>query len=164
FCRGSMTFAGHPERDEQWGIHNTSGSLGHGAPMSVGVAYAKRLSKEPGTVYCLLGDQELNEGSVWEAVLLAARFRLTNLVWLVAATQSADASLPMDSIPAKFLAFNWDVDTCSGHSPINIAHVLYHRTNKKPLMVQCHTIKGFGSPAMERDPRAWHHRSPTEAE
>lgn len=152
---------GHPELDARSGINCTSGSLGHGCAMSVGAAYALRLGCQPGTVYCLLGDQELNEGSCYEAMLLAARFNLDNLVWVIDDNQSAERSTPVQSIGHKFLAFGWDVDTCSGHSIDSIYTAALRRHASKPRCVIASTVKGFGVEEFERDPQKWHHATPT---
>lgn len=156
---GEHPLGGHPELAPRYGINATTGSLGHGCAMSVGVAYALSLRGLPGTVYCLLGDQELNEGSCYEAMLLARRFGLYNLVWIIDDNRSADRSTSVDSIGKKFLAFGWAVETCSGHSVESIERALT-RPRTAPHCVVANTIKGFGVKEFEDDPNQWHHKVP----
>ncbi len=127
--------------------------------MGVGMAYAARLQHQ-GFVYCILGDQELNEGSCYEAMLIASQLKLDNLVWIIDDNQSANRALKVDSIGAKFLACGWHVETASGHHLDSLETVLSVRVIGKPLCVIAHTIKGHGVAAFEADPQQWHHKIP----
>jgi transketolase len=151
---------GHPERAAHLGIESTTGSLGHGCAMSAGIAYGLKIGGQLGTVYCLLGDQELNEGSCYEAMLLAHRFKLDNLVWIIDDNHSADRSTPVESIGHKFLAFGWGAEPCSGHSIESIERALLRPRLNKPHVIIANTVKGFGLEEFEADPQAWHHKCP----
>jgi len=155
---------GHPERNVAAGIEATTGSLGHGFPMAVGLAYGLRLQKSDARVFCLVGDQELNEGSCWEAIMLAARFALSNLVLIVDDNGSATRSTPMIDLTNKFAAFDWAVFRCDGHDHRAIAQALDPVPYLSPLVVVAKTVKGKGIARMEQDPNAWHHRTPNPVE
>jgi len=154
----------HLEIDPQNGIHCTTGSLGHGLPIGVGMALAKKLQGKQGKTYVLVGDGECQEGTTWESLLIAARHQLDNLVVFidynkVQALSTLEEALPLDNLVAKFKAFNWDaIEVNDGHSFDEIVPVL-HQGNElsKPRAIIFHTIKGKGVKAFENDPM-WHAR------
>ena len=126
--------------------------------MAMGLKIRKRQSK----VYCLIGDGEANEGSVWEAVMLATQHRLDNLVCLVDYNHSTDRALNLGDLGVKFRSFGWQVKKINGHNHQEIFEAL-KLAHKKPLAIIAKTIKGYGVKEMENNP-AWHHRSPTKEE
>jgi transketolase len=148
-------------------LHNTphqlfsTGSLGHGAAVSVGLARGMRMRGTPGRVFCLLGDQELNEGSCWEAAMLAARFDLSNLIWIIDDNGSADASLPMRPIGDKFVAFGWTFYAVDGHNNWQIEDTLAVPAIRMPRCIVANTKKGNGIPMIEKNPGMWHYRQPS---
>lgn len=165
FCAsGDAALLGHPERTPEWGIEATTGSLGHGLPMACGLAYALQLEGSKGRVFCLVGDQECNEGAVHESMLIAAHHKLDNLICIIDWNESGERILRMDSLGVKFLACDWSFDTVSGHSIPSLDRAFAHPSEGKPHAIQAYTQKGFGVPEMERDPRAWHHKAPSAAE
>jgi transketolase len=163
------------------GIAASTGSLGHGLSMAVGMAYAELLSlKEleklgpPYThddtgvprVFCLLSDGECQEGSTWEAVMMAANLKLDNLTVFVdnndfggleRLTEHAPALYPLGQ---KFGAFGWWWSTVTdGHDENALSRAVQRQRAQAPLVVVAHTIKGKGVSYMENNP-IWHYRSP----
>jgi transketolase len=164
--RGSI-LGGHPDYRKINGVEASTGSLGHGAAMSVGMAMALKIQKNPAKVYCLIGDGELNEGSVWEAALLAAHHKLNNLIWIIDYNHSTDRAVKMDSIWHKFESFDWIVQPTTMNSIaqfLSSLNFLYEfHTNNKPMCLVVNTIKGKGVSFMEGN-QAWHHKVPTAEE
>ena len=154
---------GHPDFRKLPGVEASTGSLGHGFPIAVGMALGTRINKRDARVFCLIGDGEANEGSVWEAMALAAHHRLDNLCTIIDYNHSTDRALDLGDIGGKALAFGWAVREIDGHNHAAILGALKMRVDGKPLCIVANTIKGHGVPAMEGDP-AWHHRSPTASE
>jgi transketolase len=110
-ARDSM-LGGHPERNQVPGVEASTGSLGHGFPMAVGVALALRAARRDRRVFVLIGDGEANEGSVWETILLAGSLQLPNLTCIVVDNHSS--TRPLGDIAAKFVAFGWVAVTVDG--------------------------------------------------
>lgn len=160
FCQYDSHFGGHPMRGGP--ILASTGSLGHGLPMAVGLALAKKIKNEPGRVFCLIGDGECNEGSIWESALLANHHKLDNLVVVIDQNRSSERALRMGDLAEKFEAFGWRDDTIDGHDHYEIEAKLQERF-LQPYAVVAENIKGQGIPEMEDNP-AWHHKAPTEEE
>jgi len=154
----------HLELNPSKGIHCTTGSLGHGLPIGTGIAMARKYLKIPGKIFVMISDGECQEGTTWESLLIAAKHCLDNLIVLVdfnkiQALTNLDEALPLDNLPAKFTAFNWDCDeVMDGHSFGELISILRQSNRKsKPRAVIVHTVKGKGINAFENDP-AWHAR------
>lgn len=105
---------GHPDRNHVPGVEASTGSLGHGFPMAIGVALALKAKKINRRVYVLIGDGETNEGSVWEAVLLAGNLGLANLTTILIDNRSSTRDL--GNIAEKFKSFGWKADTVDGRN------------------------------------------------
>ena len=153
---------GHPDRNKV-PVEASTGSLGHGLPIAVGRALARKIRKQPGRVYCLVGDGECNEGSIWEACLIAAHHSLDNLTVIVDNNHSTDRAVNLENICGKFSSFGLRVDRENGHDHEKLGWALTLRSLRMPTAVIAHTIKGRGCKRMENDP-SWHHRVPTETE
>lgn len=137
----------------------STGSLGVGLPYAVGVALKKKMKKYGGDVYVLVGDGECDEGSIWEAVMLAAHYKLNNIVLIVDCNGlQADGEtrdiLNLDKLPEKFQSFGWDTIEVDGHSCIEIKDA-YCKKADKPFVIIAHTVKGKGISFMEND-FTWH--------
>ena len=159
----------HPVWKMLPGVENTSGSLGHALAIAAGMLLAARLRKLDFRAFVLMGDGELNEGSVWETAALAAAKKLNNLCAIVdanrwQATGRTAEITDMEPMPDKFRAFGWDVIRVNGHDCEALAAAL-EQTGKtgNPLAVICDTVKGKGVDFMEDD-NNWHYRIPKENE
>ena len=154
----------HLELDSDNGIHCTTGSLGHGLPMAIGMSLARSLKNMKGTIYVMISDGECQEGTTWESLLIGSKHKLNNITVLVdynkiQALTTLNEGLPLDDLELKFKAFNWDCDVIDdGHSFDEIIQVLKMRKNNmKPRIVIANTIKSKGIKQFENDPR-WHAR------
>jgi transketolase len=154
---------GHPDSNKMREISASTGSLGHGLPICVGMAMALKINQQSGRIFCLVGDGECNEGAIWEAALLAAHHKLQNLFCIVDFNHSTDRALELGDLSGKFSAFGWDVIQIDGHNHVEILNALQKKSQEKPVAIIAETIKGKGVKMMEGDP-SWHHRSPTEAD
>lgn len=162
---GSL-FAEHPPAHGVPGVEAATGSLGHGLPLAVGMMLGMQLARQPGRVFALLGDGECNEGSVWEAAMMASAQRLERLTVIVdynkwQATARSDEVLSLDSLCDKWSAFGWSAIEVDGH---DIAALLDTFTclplqPGKPSAIIAHTVKGKGVSFMEDD-NNWHYRTP----
>jgi len=161
FGQYSSRLGGHPDSKKMREIVASTGSLGHGLPIAVGHAMASKINQNSNRIFCLVGDGECNEGTIWEAALLAAHHQLDNLCCIVDFNHSTDRALELGDLTAKFAAFGWDAISVNGHSHAELTNSISRKTLKKPLAIIAETIKGYGVKMMEGDP-SWHHRSPSE--
>ena len=154
----------HLEIDPENGIHCTTGSLGHGLPIATGMALARSIKGQKGTIYVMMSDGECQEGTTWESLLIGAKHKLHNLTVIIdynkiqALTTLSDG-LPLDDLALKFRAFNWDCDVIEdGHSFEEIIDVFQRsRDGSKPRSIIANTTKSKGITFFENDPR-WHAR------
>ena len=164
-------FAEHPPTpDYLAGIEAATGSLGHGLPIGLGMAIASRIMNTPYKVYAVLSDGECNEGSVWEAAMLAAAQKVSNLCIIIdfnkwQATGRSCEVMALESLVDKWRAFGWDACEVDGH---NMEQLLSELSNfpaqtGKPKAIIAHTVKGKGVSFMEDD-NNWHYRIPTAEE
>jgi len=159
FASFNSSLGGHPDCLRVPGVEASTGSLGHGLPMGVGVALGMRIRRSDSRVVVLVGDAECNEGSIWEALLLAGHHELYNLTCIVDSNHSSDRSLGLYDIAEKFRAFGWDAATVCGHNQEALCTALLVRSDR-PNVIIAETIKGFGCKRMENNPE-WHHKVPT---
>jgi len=159
FCSYDGKLGGHPDCNKVPGVEASTGSLGHGFPMAVGLALGSRIQGIENRIFCLIGDGECNEGTVWEAALLAAHHKLSNICCIVDFNHSTDRALELGDLSNKFKSFGWHVITINGHNHDAIAEALRGFSKTEPLLIIAETIKGYGVKFMENQP-AWHHRSP----
>ena len=156
---------GHPEHAHVPGVEASTGALGHGFPISVGIALAAKIKKQKHKVYTIVGDGEINEGSVWEAALSASRHNLSNLKVLVDYNkiQSYDFVKnvsKLEPIVDKWKSFGFDVSEVNGHDIKELKknlELFVNNSNSKPSVTICHTIKGKGFYFAENNPE-WHYR------
>ena len=158
FATFDTALAEHPTKKVP-GVEFATGALGHG--LSVGVGMAMGLEAR---VYVLMGDGELAEGSIWEAAMSAAKYRLKHLTAIVDRNRlqisgGTEDVMPLDDLGEKFRSFGWEVRICNGHEPGEILQAM--AIGDKPLAVIANTVKGFGSAVMENNPE-WHHHIPDE--
>lgn len=163
FASYNSILGGHPDHNKVPGIEASTGSLGHGFPFAVGVALGLKIKKSRKKVFVLVGDQECNEGTIWESALLAANHKLDNLCLIIDNNHSTDRSLYLNDISHKFEAFGWVTAEIDGHNHRDIYSSLIENKKNIPKVIIANTIKGNGIKEMENNP-AWHHKSPSAEE
>lgn len=164
FCRFDSRIAMQADRTKFDGvIENSAGSLGHGLPMAVGMAWAAKIKKSSEHIYVLAGDGEMNEGTMWEAVLFAASEKLDKLSLIVDDNGSIDRMLDMGDIARKLETFGFFVQTVDGHDVQALTQALNSKSKSQPNAILAKTIRGYGSKTLMED-RSWFHRWPTSEE
>ena len=166
-CRFQSKYVGHPTRKVK-GIEFNTGALGHGLPISAGIALAAKKDQAPYRVFTLLGDGELAEGSNWEAAMMASHYKLDNLVAILdhnslqITGRNRDVCSPYP-IDEKFRAFGWEVVIVDGNNITELRQTLNQlpATKGKPTFVLANTVKGKGITFME-DEKKWHHGVPSD--
>ncbi len=158
---------GHPDKERLPILDATTGSLGQGLSIAIGHSLGKSLRDEDGTVFCVLGDGELQEGQVWESLMYYPKTKLTNLVCIVDWNKgqndgySKDFSIMYENLHQRITSFNWDVRSVEGHDMNAIRNQLSFRQSK-PLCLILDTVKGKGVSFMEHP--SWHCKVPTDEE
>lgn len=153
---------GHPVYPKTPGVDMTSGSLGNGLGIGLGMAYYLKYAGKKSKVFVMLGDGEVNEGTVWEAVNIAPVLKVDNLIAIVDQNHfqscgSTEDICPMQNMAERWRAFGWHVLECNGHDMHEIVNKLEIATNYHglPTVLIAHTIKGKGVSFMEHD-NSWH--------
>ncbi|MDR1061734.1 MAG: transketolase [Clostridiales bacterium] len=153
---------GHPSIKDTPGVELSTGPLGLGLSAGLGMALALRLDRSPARVYVVLGDGEINEGTVWEAAMAAAKFKADGLTAIldwnrVQLDGATDDVMPSGDLGAKFVAFGWNTIHCDGHDIGAICRACDEAAAAKgrPSIVLAHTVKGKGVSFMEGK-SAWH--------
>lgn len=168
YCKPGGQLGGHPDYGVP-GIEASTGSLGHGLGIAVGMAYADRLKGDDRMIYVLLGDGEMQEGSIWEAIMMAANLRLGNLVVFADVNDFQGLGRTSEThpffypVPEKARAFGWDAAEVCGHDHQAIFDAVAERRDDCPMLVVCRTVKGRGVSYMENVP-IWHYRAPNPKE
>jgi transketolase len=167
FTRFGTRLAEHPTKGIP-GIEIATGALGHGLSAAIGMALALKMDGCPAHVYCLMGDGEQAEGSVWEAAMAAAKYGLDNLTAIVDRNRLQISGCTEDVMPCgdlkdKYQAFGWNTMVCDGHAFDELLPALQTRAAGLPTVVIAETVKGRGSPVMENIAE-WHHQIPTAEE
>jgi transketolase len=153
---------GHPSSKNTPGVDLTAGPLGMGLSAGVGMAVGLRMKNSPATVYVVLGDGEINEGTVWEACMSASKFGTDNLIAIldknnVQLDGTADEIMPMGDVAAKFTSFGFEALRCDGHDIAALCDAIEQAkaVRGKPVMIIADTVKGKGVSFMEGQ-NAWH--------
>ena len=164
---------GHPHREYLPFVETSSGPLGEGLAQAVGMALAERMNNGANTekyIYCLMSDGEHNEGNTWEAVMLAGKNKLRNLIAVVDRNNIqidgyTEDIMPLEPLADKWRAFNWHVIEVGGHNfdELNDAIEEAQGIYEKPTVIIAHTIPGKGVKEFERDYK-WHGKPPTKEE
>jgi transketolase len=168
YCKPNGRLGAHPDYETP-GIAASTGSLGHGLGMAVGQAHAEKLKGTDTRIFCILSDGEFQEGSTWEAMLMAGNLRLDNLIALIDNNDFSGLERMSEGHPAfyplidKGVAFGWEAVEVDGHDGAAIVEAVANRRGGKPLLVICRTVKGNGVSYMEHVP-IWHYRSPNAEE
>lgn len=158
---------GHPEREKLPGLENTSGPLGCGLSQACGMALAMRMNKEHHRwIYVVMGDGELDEGNIWEAAMLASKYKLNNIIGIIDRNNiqidgPTESVMPLEDLKEKWEAFGWHVIDIDGNNMDAIidACAMARAVVEKPVMLIAHTIPGKGVDFMEYDFH-WHGGAP----
>ncbi|OFW51791.1 MAG: transketolase [Actinobacteria bacterium RBG_13_35_12] len=154
---------GHPDMKRTPGIDMTAGSLGNGLGAGVGMALAGKLDKKKYKTYVILGDGEMQEGLVWEAIMSAGHYKLDNLTAIVdknrwQSCDSIECTIGIDPLAEKIKSFNWEFIEIDGHDIKQISEALSRDPSGRPLAIIAKTIKGKGISFMEEN-NSWHQSS-----
>lgn len=165
FCSFNSNLGGHPERATLPGVEFSTGALGHGLSVGIGMAMAARLRAEKWRTFVLLGDGELNEGSVWEGAMHASQHQLGSLTVIVdfnrmQASGEIDSVVSLKPLASKWKAFGFDVIEVNGHDVTQLSEVLGSSVKQigKPRAVIAYTVKGKGFASAENS-TSWHHKA-----
>ncbi len=163
FNHTGSSFGMHLDKLKVPGVDASTGSLGHGLSISVGLALGARMSGEKWITYCIMGDGEQHEGSVWEAAMAASHFKLTNLVGFVDRNKfcidgNLEDIMNVEPLDEKWEAFGWKVKTIDGHDFNEICSAIDEALEFKdgPFLIIANTVKGKGVSFME-GVAAWHY-------
>lgn len=168
YCTADGILGCHPDRGNP-GILASTGSLGHGMGLASGMAYAERILGTDRQVFTVLSDGELQEGSSWEAMMMAANLKLGNLFAFIDLNDQASLARMSEAHKAfyplkqKFEAFGWECAETNGHDAQAMFDAAVKRKGDRPFALVGKTIKGRGVSYMEGVP-IWHYRSPNKAE
>ena len=165
FCKPESILGGHPERDKIPGVEASTGALGHGLPIGVGLALAAKIRNQTHRVVVGVGDGEINEGSIWEAAISASKHKLDNLVVFIDCNKlqsygPTKSVLDMEPLASKWESFGFVVEEIDGHDISELRTVTRQLPLKQntPSVIICHTIKGRGFQFAEGQAH-WHHKS-----
>lgn len=168
YCKPNGILGAHPDYETP-GIQASTGSLGHGLGMATGQAHAEKLKRTNVNIYCVLSDGEYQEGSTWEAMMMAGNLKLDNLIafmdnndfsGLERMSEGHQAFYPLLD---KAKAFGWEAVEVDGHDEEAMLAAVANRKGDKPFIAVCKTVKGKGVSFMEHVP-IWHYRSPNKDE
>ncbi|MBX3721895.1 MAG: transketolase [Turneriella sp.] len=166
YSKNGSTLLGHISHHVP-GVELSTGSLGHGLPVGIGMALAAKADKKPHRTYILLSDGEMDEGSNWEAILFAGFHKLSNLIAIIDYNKiqsygSVKDVLDLEPLAQKLSNFNWQTYEVDGHDITGLRQTFSQLSTKdsKPTAVICHTVKGKGISFMENN-LAWHYQNPT---
>ena len=158
---------GHPDMKGTPGVDMTAGSLGHGLAAGMGMALAAKIDKTDFRVFVIIGDGECQEGLIWEPAMSAPKYKLDNLITIIDRNRLqscdwVDATIPLDPLAEKWLAFGWNVIEIDGHAMTEVitALDLATRHNDQPTVIIANTVKGKGVSFMEDD-NDWHQKAPS---
>jgi transketolase len=162
---------GHPHTEFLPIIETSSGPLGEGLSQAVGMAIASKMDNGiDKTIYCIVGDGELNEGQNWEAIMLAYKEKLDNLIVIVDRNfiqldGNTETIMPLNNLASKWESFNWHTEVIDGHNFREINNAIFHAKNTKgkPSVIITNTIPGCGVKEFENDYR-WHGKTPNKEE
>jgi transketolase len=164
FCRHDSILGGHPEAGKVPGVEASTGALGHGLSIGVGMALAARLKNRDTRFFVVLGDGEINEGSVWEAAMSASKHRLSRLAAIVDYNKIQSYGFtsevqPLEPLVDKWRSFGFRTIETDGHDVAQLRAALTPSpVDDRPLALICHTVKGKGLPFAENEP-SWHHKN-----
>jgi transketolase len=165
FCAPTSRLGGHPELGKLPGVEASTGSLGHGLSIAVGIALSAKIRNQNYRVVVVVGDGEINEGSVWEAALSASKHQLSALTVFIDYNKlqsygSTCEVLDLEPVTDKWRSFGFEVTEVDGHDVLALEDLVLRLplNHVKPTAVICHTVKGKGFSFAEGKAE-WHHKS-----
>ena len=169
YCKDGALLGGHVTFGKVPGIPFSTGSLGHGLPLGIGLAMARKRSANDAFVYVVISDGECDEGTTWESALIANHFNLKNLVVLIDRNRmqsfgDTEKTISLEPFSDKWKSFGWNVYDVDGHDHTKLSNTLLtikSADTNKPSVIICNTIKGKGVSFMENEV-VWHYRPPNE--
>ncbi len=157
---------GHPAIEHMPSLEHSSGPLGQGSSVAVGMAIAAKINQQKHYVFCIVSDGEQDEGQSWEAAMLAAKYKLNNLVFIMDRNNIqidgfTEDIMPLESLRKKYESFNWHVIEIDGNNMKEVVDAceLAKTIYEKPTMILAHTVPGKGVDFMENLPE-WHGKPP----
>jgi transketolase len=164
YCHNGGLLGGHPKKGDAPGIEATTGSLGHGLSIGAGIALSHKIKGKSNRIFVVMGDGEMNEGSVWEALMFAPQQKLNNLTVIIDNNklESLDLTnniLSIEPLEERLASFGWDVRRVDGHNHSELVKSLNNSKEgcHKPIAIIADTVKGKGVSFMENI-AMWHHR------
>lgn len=162
FQKDGGRLTGYPQRTEI-GLEYSGGSLGMAISVGVGLALSAKEKQRNNNIFILMGDGELNEGSIWEAFMSAAHYKLDNLTAIIDRNHlsydgNTEDVMGIDSLSSKMKSFNWHVSECDGHDTLSLLKAFDDSEEGKPHVIIAETIKGKGVSFIENRPEWHHHR------
>ncbi|MFC1946967.1 transketolase [Chloroflexota bacterium] len=161
---------GHPDMNKTPGVDMSTGCLGHGISIAAGLCLISRLKGSDSRTYVLVGDGECQSGIIWEGVMLAAKYRLANMITILDYNQvqldgRLDEILPMEPLKDKWASFGWNIIEIDGHDMVQVVDALHQAsgTTDMPTVIIANTIKGKGVSFMEGKAE-WHGKVPSDNE
>jgi len=161
FGKLGSKLGGHPDKNKIAKVYTSTGSLGQGLPTAVGAALARKILNSKGKFYCIIGDGEANEGSIWEAIMLAVSNNLDNLVCIVDYNKSQERSMPLYNLKGRFESFGGNCLEVDGHDIEDLTNALQNTKPNIPTIIVANTVKGKGISQIESNMFTWHHKAPT---
>ena len=162
--RFNSILGGHPEFDKVPGVEASTGALGHGSPIGLGIALGAKIEKKKFHTYVIVGDGEINEGSFWEASMIASKHKLSNYHIIIDYNKIQSYGqtkhvMQLEPLKEKLSSFGYKVDQVNGHDIRQLVKYFKKiKINKRPSALICHTIKGKGFYFAEQNP-FWHHKN-----
>jgi transketolase len=167
YCQNDSPLIGHVNKHRVPGVNHSTGSLGHALPFASGKALASKSEGKKNRFFVVLSDGECDEGSNWEAALVASHLGLTNLTILIdrnrlQSLNSTEETIALEPFADKWKAFGWQVETVDGHNHGAIRNAVFKgfKEDSKPRVVICETTKGYGVSFMENSV-LWHYKPPS---
>lgn len=162
-CRYDARISMQADRTKLPCVEVSAGSLGHGFPIAVGMAWANRIANRAGRVYVMAGDGEMNEGTMWEAAIFAASEKLDNLTLIIDDNDSIGQMIQIGDLGQKLTAFGFHCVEADGHDEDALEAALRITHKNAPSAVLARTKRGYGSRIL-MDDRSWFHRAPSAEE
>ena len=161
---------GHASRVDLPGLESSAGSLGQGLGIACGIAQGLKMDQKSNRVYCLMGDGEQQEGSIWESAMFAGFYHLDNLIGIidrnkVQLSANTEKTMSLEPLKEKYASFGWEVIELDGHSFLALEKGFKQalKTKGKPILIIANTIKGKGVSFMENQ-ASWHGKAPNQEE